>query len=346
MFKNVSFRILLIILTVSIISIQSCGNKDDSVKKDSGKTGSSDLVKKDEKGQKANLKIAPKAGDKFRYKMTAKTVSKETSPATKDKEVTTEQLMTYYYSQEVADVNNDGVITFKMKYDSIIILSKGSAGGQEQSILYNSNRKDSISSKPDFIQYNALIGQEFRLRISPLGEIYDIFELEKIHDNIFKVFGDTLSNQDKQTIKESMGSDALKSVIQNQFQKFPGREVYKDSTWNFTVETNLIFFPAKNILDYKLTDIKEENGDFICTIEANLGIEFLSKEQKEKELTFKITDSQTGGKGTVVFNLSKGCIKKKETTTNITLDLKLSAKGQSAKSKQVLSTMLNVDLLQ
>jgi hypothetical protein len=345
MFKKLSPEILIFVI-IGMLAFSSCNKKDDKDNTGKENKSSSELIKKDDKGEKADLKLAPKVSDKFRYKMSAKTVSVEKSPATMEQELTSEQIMTYYYSQDVSEISSSGVVTYKMKYDSIIITSKISRSDSSLTQIYNSNIKDSVHMMPDFIQYNALIGEEFKLRVSALGEIYDVYELEKIHNNIFKALGDTLSPQEKATIKESMGSDAIKSIIQNQFQKFRGGDVYKDSTWTFNVETSLLVFPIKNILNYKVKDYQVANGDVIANIEANLGIDFISKEQKDKSgLNVKIVDSKTGGKGNVVFNLTKGCIVKKETTTNILLDLKISAKGQSAKSMQNLTTSLSVELL-
>jgi hypothetical protein len=345
MFKKLSPEILILVL-IGMIAFSSCGKKDDKGNTGKENKSTSELIKKDDKGEKADLKLAPKLNDKFRYKMSAKTVSVEKSPATMDQELTSEQLMTYYYSQEVSEISSAGVVTYKMKYDSIIITSKIAKKDSSLTQVYNSNIKDSVHMMPDFIQYNALIGEEFKLRVSALGEIYDVYELEKIHDNIFKALGDTLSPQEKATIKESMGSDAIKSIIQNQFQKFRGGDVYKDSTWTFNVETSLLVFPIKNILNYKVKDYQVSNDNVIVNIDANLGIDFISTEQKDKSgLNVKIVDSKTGGQGNVVFNLTRGCIVKKETTTNILLDLKISAKGQSAKSMQNLTTSLSVELL-
>lgn len=346
MFKKLSSGFLVFVIIIGIITLASCNKKDDKEKTDGDKKSSSELIKKDDKGEKADLKLVPKVNDKFRYKMSAKTVSTEKSPATMDKDITSEQIMVYYYTEEVSEISSSGVVTYKMKFDSISITSKVMSGDSSLAQVYNSNIKDSVHSMPDFIQYNALIGQDFKMRVSALGEIYDVYELEQIHNNIFKALGDTLSPQDKATIKESMGADAVKSILQNQFQKFRGGEVYKDSSWTFTVESSLLVFPIKNILSYKVKEFQVSNGDAIANIEANLGIDFISKEQKDKSgLNIKISDSKAGGIGAIVFNLSKGCIVKKETNTNIMLDLKISAKGQSAKSLQNLTTSLSVELL-
>jgi hypothetical protein len=252
--------------------------------------------------------------------------------------------MVYYYTQEVSEISASGYITFKMKYDSIIITEKLMAKDSSISQTFNSNLKDSIASKIDFIQYNALAGQEFKFRVSPKGEVSEVIELEQIHEKIFKALGDTLKADEKAKIKESMGSEALKSIIQNQFQKFPDKEIYKDSTWSFDNETNLSVFPIKNILSYKLNNVNTDKNVIIDII-ATLGIEFLSKEEKQQGMTIKLTNDEAGGTGTVSIDLTKGCVVKKETSTNINMGLKLSAQGQTANSKQTLKTNLIVELL-
>lgn len=342
--KKLSVIVLSVFLLSSLFTLSSCNKKEDPKKPDSKNTSAGDFVKSDANGQKVTLKYVPKIGDKFRYKMTAKTNSTEQSPATNDKEVTSEQSMIYYYTQEVSDISASGYITFKMKYDSIIISEKLTANDSSIAQTYNSNIKDSVYAKLDFVQYNALAGQEFKYRVSPKGEISEVIELEQIHERIFKALGDTLKNDEKAKIKESMGSEALKSIIQNQYQKFPESDVYKDSSWSFNSETNLSVFPIKNILGYKLNTVTTDNN-IVVNIIATLGIEFLSKEEKQQGMTIKLTNEDAGGTGNVTVDLSRGCVVKKETSTNINMNLKLSAKGQSANSKQALKTNLSVELL-
>lgn len=343
MFKNIRFASIIFAVSLSIL-LYSCTTEQ---KKDGDSKGkpNAELLKTDEKGQKVTMKILPKVGEKFTYKMVATTTSKEKSPATADQEITSEQTMSYYYTQEVSEISESGYITYKMKYDSIMIVTKAMSQDSTLMEVYNSNVMDSVHSKIDFVQYNALAGKEFKFRLSPRGEISDVYELEQIHEAIFKSLGDTLKADEKAQIKESMGSDALKAIIQNQFQKFPETEVYKDSSWTFTNETLLSVFPVRNLLSYKLTNIKTEEAGILLDITATLGIDFIEKEHKERGLTVKINDSKAGGEGNVTFNLSKGCIVRKETRTNIDLDMRMSAKGQSAKSNQTLATHLVVELL-
>jgi len=345
-------RIFITVITFGIIlaTLQGCDKKTETGthKTNTGEksgSGNSDFLIKDEKGTRVSLSLKPKKGDILKYKINAKTTSKENSPMTGNKDISSTQDIFYYYTEEVNEVSSAGIITYKIKFDSISIVSTVSSNDSVLSMTYNSNIKDSIYSKPDFIQYNSIMNEEFFARVSPNGEISETYGLEKVYENMFKSLGDTLSKEQKESLKESFGKEAIKAVLQQQFQMFPDKEVYQDSTWTRSYETQILIFPVKNILSYKLKDIKEENNQTLVSIDADLNVEFIEKEIKEKQVTYKVESVNTGGKGNIIFNLSRSCITKKETSTNIDLDMKISAGGQSVKTNQNVITELKVELL-
>jgi hypothetical protein len=126
---------------------------------------------------------------------------------------------------------------------------------------------------------------------------------------------------------------------------FPKYEVFVDSSWQKSYSTSILFFDIVNNAKYTLKNFESKDGAPVANIEAQLLVEFLSKEAKERGVKFKIENAQTGGQGRITFDLKRGCISHKETSTNLSLDLVMSAQGQSAKSKQSVSTNLIVTLL-
>lgn len=324
--------------------VQGCNKDNKTDTKTTSTSGqNSDLIKKEGNVEKINLSMRPKKGDKFNYKMIAKTTSTENSPLTQEKDLVSDQTINYFYSMEVTETT-DNVITYKAKYDSINIASTVKSGDSSLVINYSSNIKDSIYNKPDFIQYNAIIGEDFYLRVTSKGEISDLYGLEKIYGKMFKALGDTLKEADKNEIKDSFGNNAIKSVMQQQFQLFPDNEVVRDSSWTRSYDTQLMIFPVKNNLSYKIKDVQNSNGDVIIVIEATLGIDFQQTEINQKDVKYQVSDMDTGGKGTINFDLSRGCITRKETNTKVDATMKISSKGQSMKSKQVANTYLLVEL--
>ena len=342
MLKSLSIKLLFALLIVYMVG---CGKKNDdkTTTNDSTKTNVTDFIKKDSVSgkEKVQLKYVVKKGDVFRYKMVAKTSTSETSPATENKEVKQENEINYYYNKEVNEVDQNGIASYKVRFDSISISSVMG----DQNIKYNSNINDTIKSNPAFIQYNAVINEPFFIRVSGEGEITDVYGLEKIYDNLFKAFGDTLKEEDKAAIKESFGKESIKEILQQEYQIFPKQEVMTDSSWIKSYNTQILFFDVVNNAKYTFKGLEDKDNQKIANIEAVLNVEFKSKEATQKGMKIKVENAQTSGTGKVTFNLNKGCVRTKETSTNLKIDLNLSAQGQSAKSLQGVTTNLNVTLL-
>ncbi len=334
------FFVLNIIIALAFVFVYGCGDKKDEKTNDKSAT---DLVKKDSitGKQVATLKYVVKKGDKFNYKMVAKTSNMEKSPATEDKEIKQENEIVYFYSKEVNDVDAAGIISYKMVFDSISITS--SMG--EQNIRYNSNINDSVRQNPAFVQYNSVVKNPFYLRVGSNGEITDVYGLEAVYDSLFKALGDTLKEAEKEEIRQSFGKESIKEILQQEYQICPKEPLTVDSNWVKTYNTTVLFFEVVNNARYTLKGIENKDGQSIANIEALLNVEFKNKEVTEKGMKVTVQNAETTGNGKISFNLNRGCISYKETNTNLKLDLKLSAQGQTANSTQAVSTNLVVTLL-
>jgi hypothetical protein len=341
MYKSLALKLL---VSALIIYTVGCGDKKDDKKTDARQDSIiSSLITKDPATgkDKVQLKYVVSVGDTFRYKMVAKTSNSENSPATEGKEVKQDNEISYYYTKVVDNVEASGIITYKVNYDSILITSQM----EDQLVIYNSNVNDSIKNNPAFIQYNAVIREPFYIRVSSAGEITDVYGLEKIHENLFHALGDTLKEEDKMTIKESFGKESVKEVLQQEYQMVPPTPVDVDSSWIKSYNTQIMFFEVVNSAQYTLKSLEDKDGSKIANIEAALVVEFLNKEIKERGIKFTIEKSETTGNGKIMFNMSRGCIASKETSTTLNLDLRMSAQGQSAKSEQKVITNMTVTLL-
>jgi hypothetical protein len=340
MLNSLALKLITAAMLIYMVGI-GCGDKKDTTNGKDDKT--SDLIKKDSITGKdmVQLKYVVKKGDKFAYRMVAKTSNMEKSPATEDKEIKQDNEINYFYTKEVTDVDGSGIISYKVSFDSITISSQMA----EQSIKYNSNVNDSIKQNPAFMQYNAVINNPFYIRVKSSGEISEVYGLEKIYEHLFKSLGDTLKEEDKQTIKESFGEESIKEILQQEYQTCPAEPVIVDSSWIKSYTTAVLFFEVVNNARYTLKGVEDKDGQKIANIEAVLNVEFKNKEAKERGMKVAIQSSETSGTGKIALNLSRGCVSKKETSTTLKLDLKLSAQGQSANSVQGVTTNLAVTLL-
>ena len=202
-----SITLVTIIIVFTLILGTSCNKNNQQKKENTNVSLNSDLIKTDDKGNiRIDLKLKPKVGDIFKYKMTKNSIESNADANQKDKVISQEQTETYYYTQEVSSINENGAITLKMKYDSIIISVTQSMNKESKTYVYNSNVKDSISSMSIFLIYNNLIGNSFKIRISANNEFFESYELDVIYDKLFKDLGDTLQNKQKDLIKDNLKS--------------------------------------------------------------------------------------------------------------------------------------------
>jgi hypothetical protein len=340
MYKSLAFKLLMAAL---IIYTVGCGKKENNTNISQKDSVVNSLISKDSVTgqQKIQLKYIVSKGDTFHYRMVAKTSTTEKSPATQNKEVSQDNEINYYYTKEVDNVESSGIITYKVTYDSILISSQMG----EQTLKYNSNVNDSMKNNPAFLQYNAVLREPFYIRVSQTGEITDVYGLEKIHQNLFKALGDTLSEKDKESIKESFGEQSVKEVLQQEYQMFPSTPVYVDSSWVKSYNTQILFFDVVNSAKYTLKSIEKKDDQTFANIEASLVVDFLNKEVKEQGVKLTVEKSETSGSGKIAFDLNRGCITNKETATDLNLEMRMSAQGQSANTTQKVKTNLTVTLL-
>lgn len=340
MIKHFGYVIVIVMFTVSMVSMMSCGDNENKNNNTDGKNA--DLYIKDDTGERVKLVLKPTEGDTLRYKMVAKTTATETLPTPQgDQEVKSSEDITYFYTQ-VVDRVEESTVTYKVKFDSVQAVTSISSKDSSLSVTYNSNVQDSIHNMAQFVKYNSIIGEFFYVRVTAQDSVLELYGMEKIYDKISTNSGDTLREDGKMILKES-----LKSELQQQFQKFPvNNEIARDSSWGLSYETNLMVFPAKNILNYKVIDIKEdENGDIIVTIDASLTLELIKKEVSDQNQKLSVNSVNASGTGKVVINLTQGYTVSKQTQTNVDLDMKISAGGQSANPKQSLQTNLTIEKL-
>jgi hypothetical protein len=254
--------------------------------------------------------------------------------------------MDLYFLNEVMEVNDAGIITYKVRYDSIMVNIGASDKDTSYSLIYNSNIKDSVYKKSDFVTFNALIGNDFRVRVSSLGEVSTIYDLEKIQNIIYKEYGDTLEANEKEIVKKSL-EDQLKELIQTQYQIFPDKEIKKDSTWTSVQQSVLGSFPVENILNYTITSIEEKEEGNIVGLTAALDFKILENTYKEKTtgITYKLDEIKGSGSGKIQFNITRGCIVFKETEKSLSAKIQASLKGQSATSSKTDVIKLKLELL-
>jgi len=344
MIKKITFISVFFIIFISFVS---CNKEEIGKTLSSSANRNEDLIVKDEKGEKIILKFKPEVGDKFKYKLKIEQNSTDKSSLNKNKEVKTSQILELYYTNEVTEINESGIITFKVNYDSVKMDLSAVSPDSSITMSYNSNNKDEKSKNKDFMLFDALVGKDFKARVTNSGEVTTLYDLEKVFEYIYKEYGDTLKSTDKEIVRKSI-EDELKELIQSQFQVLPEKEVYKDSSWSFNQEAALGSFPAENVLTYKIASIDKTDNGIIIGLDASLDFKVIENSFKDKStgLSYKLEDVKGEGSGKIEFNLSRGCISKKNTKKYLFAVISASAKGQTARVQKSDEIILTLELIQ
>ena len=327
-----------IVFLISVVLISGCGKKDD-------KQGDNQNKKNPETSE--SLKLKPKTGEKNNYEMIIN--QKKVLTQVDDKKnpsMSQDYFLNFYYTQEVGDVSESGYITYKIKFDSIRANIKLIHPDSTLEVKFNwpnvdplitskdiKNIRDSVMNSDDMLVYRSLIGKSIKARMSPLGEVSTIYEIEPIVDYVFDAAVEKVKDDQRDGIKKGI-EEIIKELVQQQFQKFPAEEVKKDSSWIVNKETVLdVVFPYTNILKYTIKSYESTNDGTIVTITFSPSYKLTESTYKEKGTTVELKDMNLTGGGEIKFNITKGVLVKKDSQVNLSRVIVQSAGGRSGKLK-------------
>jgi len=332
MFKPIKIGVFTIIIAVFFIAA-GCGNKkDDKTGDTSGNPRSRFIIKDSATGkEKIILKFVPKKGDIFKYRLDLDAMQSESSPFTGDKEISQNTNQVYFFTQEVTDINEKGIITYKVKFDSVQITIKQDTN----KVFYNSNVNDSNRTNPLFFSYSAVVGQPFKFRLAPDGKIIELIELEEIKAAYMKLLPDTLTEAQKEKdYAQNFDPESLRGLLEEELVRFKTEYVDVDQPYQFTDDETLLVFKTKTTRQYKINEIKEETGKLLVMMTGELNVEFATKEYMEKGEKMKLDNYETKGVSNITIDLARGIIVKKEVNVPLNIDVTLSAKGESVSVKR------------
>lgn len=173
------------------------------------------------------------------------------------------------YSYTISEVDADGNAWIKATYDSTILKQESPMGGIE----YDSSNPPEVVD-PAAMGFAALVGQGFRMKLSPQGYIQDIQGVDEMITRMLEQFGllqDPALDALEQSLRDQFGEKAIKESMGNTMAIYPETPVKVGDAWNKTVVVSL-GFPM--ILENTWTLVERQSGvamiEVHSTIEPNL----------------------------------------------------------------------------
>ncbi|MGB9697240.1 MAG: DUF6263 family protein [Ignavibacteria bacterium] len=319
--KYLSYLAIFILTT---IVFSSCTKKQEIKTEKDNRNALITITPKD---TSVTFKYRPKTGDVFKHKAEKYNKVTEEINFPKPEKVVSESKGLYFTTLEVLEVGESGAVTFKARFDSLLVEQTSQLKDSTVSIKYNSNVKDTSILTVETVLFDNLVGNNFKIRVSENGEILDTYETEKIVENVLTFFknskdertkeiteelnkSEDVYNQQKQLLKGDV-SNTITSIFSQIVQELPKGTVPKDSTWTKIQKDEKSLFNEQLIVNYSITEVKSDNQDALVTIAAVMTSDYDSKPVKDKKMgvTVSLEDFEAKGTGKLVLDLNRGVVK-------------------------------------
>jgi len=265
-------------------------------------------------GQKFDLKLELKKGQKFGLKMVTDQKMSQTAMGQQQK---MNQMIAIGMFFEVLAVDDNQNMSIKTTYQNIHTRMEGPMGVME----YDSTKPPQPGAdNPMSAMYKAMLGQSFVMKLSPKGQI---LEIKGIDEMIAKMIDKMAPNEAaKQQMKEMMKSfineDKMKETSGTMIAALPLKPVGIGDSW-----TNKISIPIGFPMEIDTTNTLTDHKEGTVTIETNAAIETgddaKPTEMGPMKMTIKMKGTQ---KGTIQIDAATGWIVRSKADANLTGECK------------------------
>jgi hypothetical protein len=256
------------------------------------------------------------------------------------------QNIEYFFTIKIQDKEESGNLSINFVCDQIKAKGESSLG---EKLNYDSRNppEDSLERKK-YINFEVLVDADFSARISPTGEIIDIFKTDKILEKIVSGAPKLLTPAEKAQLRSDIQQAVLKPLIQQIFKTTTDKKMNIDSSWTLHYPSQISVFELENSAHYKLKNFYEKDNSKIAEIDATLSVKSKGKSDfTEEGVNYSFEKPITSGTGKLYFDLNRKCIKRSESNVSFELVLKMKEiqSGKEAKRIDKVETRNITELL-
>lgn len=244
------------------------------------------------------------------------------------------QNVTYFFDVKVKDKEKDGKLTLDIFCKEITASSESSTGEKFQ---YDSKNPPTDSlGKIISKNFEILSGVNFSVRITPTGEILDIFRSDNILDKLLMDAPRKPSNEERQQIKVDIEQGVLIPLVQQIFKILPDKSINVDSTWVQSYPSQISVFELQNKAQYRVNRIFESNNKKLVEIFGTLNALPSGKtDYTEGNISYKFSKPKISGNSKIYYDLDKKCIRNAVSEVNLELAVNMNQKGNPKTYKKI-----------
>jgi hypothetical protein len=231
-----------------------------------------------------------------------------------------------------AEIDQDGI----MEVNVVVNSARVDAEANGKKFTYESGTVKDSSDRVKFAEYECLINNAFSLRVSRTGEILEIFRADKIANKFLalKGYADSVSADQKTAIRKNMVDGLLKPLMNQIFRIVPNHNIAKDSSWSYQQPaTQMMVFNVQSTSVFKIINLEKYNDDKVAEISGSMNTVVSGNNKAVNQgISYNFSKPVTNAGGKIYFDITKGCIIKAKTFTNIQSHVTM--EGQTPKGIQ------------
>jgi hypothetical protein len=339
-------KLLITSILILAVIFFSCSEKssDDEKNENNGITQTKINYKN---GNEYTLQYGLTEGLTYNYKVFTNT---ETTRSNGKESQTMTVNVDYTLELNPIDVDPDGEMDLKVKFQNIKMEAEfklsHQVGVQRYSYDSENPADSSKANSPQLAEYAIFKDAMFSARITPTGEIIEIYKLDNLINKILAENINTVGDEVKAQLKTKVEMQ-VSSMVSQLFQFLPSTPIQLDSVWSKETSERLDEETiSKNSLTYKILDVKNINGKDIAFINAKLMSNIPRRKTiEEPGVKYEFKKPLLSGQGEIQFNLENGLVVSRNLETNMSGGAKISQGYNIADITDKTKTVVRVELV-
>lgn len=317
MYKNI-----LIIIVLAIL-LFGCDNKKPAEKETKEinltQVDSSDLIttEVEDENESFFLRYEFNEGESFNYRLTVISQSEQNIEADTSITQSFNQTVKYAINFQVAELDEDSVAELKCTISAINM----NADLNGENVTYKSGSSLDSSDVFRFAEYEALVNNPFRLRVTPLGEVADVYSVDKIFTQYLELrnMQDSLKADQKDLVKNDLVNAMLKPLMGQIIREMPDKQMGKDSSWTYSkAAMPMMVFQIQYTNLYTVENLELLDGEKLAVIGGKIKTNITGDPNySEQGINYVFEKPVSSASGKVYFNLDKGLVQKSKTETRM-----------------------------
>jgi len=256
-------------------------------------------------------------GESLNYRLTVISESEQNIVADTTITQSFNQTIKYAINFQVIELDEDSIAELNCTITAVNL----DASLNGELVSYKSGSTLDSLDVIKFAEYESLVNNQFHLRVNSLGEVADVYKVDKIFNKYLDLRGmqDSLNTEQKTAVKNDLINAVLKPLMGQIFRVMPGKQMGKDSSWTYSkAAIPMMVFQVEYHNIYKVENLELLDGEKLAVINGTMSTNITGDPNYSEQgisYVFEKPVSSAGGK--VYFNLDKGLVQKSKTETRL-----------------------------